>query len=38
VITAISGDGERVVWVINASGGLDPRPIAGGSLAFWSWE
>lgn len=38
VITATTGDGSDGVWVINASGSLDPRPIARGSLAFWSWE
>lgn len=38
VVSSTTGDGDDVVWVINASGSLDPRPIAGGSLAFWSWE
>ncbi len=27
-----------VIWVVIAEGGLDPRPIADGDLAFWSWR
>lgn len=38
VVTSQSDVEEDGVWVLNASGALDPRPIARGSLAFWSWE
>jgi Tol biopolymer transport system component len=38
VITALVGEGAPKVLVVNASGELEPRPIADGSLAFWSWR
>jgi Tol biopolymer transport system component len=38
VVSAVSGEENKGIWVVNASGQLDPRPIAPGSLAFWSWK
>lgn len=38
VVSAVSGEENRGIWVINASGQLDPRLVAPGSLAFWSWK
>jgi Tol biopolymer transport system component len=38
VVTGYVTSGPPAVLVINASGELDPRPIADGRLAFWSWE
>lgn len=38
VVTAVGAAERRQVMVINASGELDPRPIADGVMAFWSWE
>ena len=38
VVAAFTQDETPEVWVINASGNLQPRRIADGRLAFWSWE
>jgi TolB protein len=38
VITAFVGQDQPRVLVVNSSGDLEPRPIASGQLAFWSWE
>jgi len=38
VVSAHLGTEIPKIVVINASGDLDPRPIADGVLAFWSWE
>ena len=38
VFTTLQGGQARNVMVVSASGGLEPRNIASGSLAFWSWQ
>ena len=38
VVAAVSGEENKGIWVINVSGQLDPRPVAPGSVAFWSWK
>jgi Tol biopolymer transport system component len=38
VVAAYREDDTPEIWVINASGNLQPRYIADGRLAFWSWE
>ncbi len=38
VLTAFTGDETPDVWVVAASGRLEPRVIAEGVLAFWSWK
>lgn len=38
VITAFTGQEDAQVLVINASGDLEPRPVASGQIAFWSWQ
>jgi Tol biopolymer transport system component len=38
VFTAVTDDGQSAVFVIPSSGTVDPRPIAPGTLAFWSWK
>lgn len=38
---AISGHdaaGQQTIFVVSADGNDEPRPIAQGTLAFWSWE
>ena len=38
VISAYSGDGQPGIWVMAATGTLDPRFLAPGFMGFWSWE
>jgi TolB protein len=38
VISAISPEGTPRIWIVHESGNLDPRPIAEGRIAFWSWD
>jgi Tol biopolymer transport system component len=38
VVSAYSGDGQPGIWVVAASGRLDPRFVAPGWMGFWSWE
>jgi Tol biopolymer transport system component len=38
VVSAYRGDGVPAVWVVNASGRLDPRFIDTGWMGFWSWK
>jgi Tol biopolymer transport system component len=38
VVPAFAGSEIPSVWVVAASGQLDPRPLTEGVLAFWSWK
>jgi Tol biopolymer transport system component len=38
VVSAYRGDGTPAIWVVEASGHLDPRFIATGWMGFWSWH
>jgi Tol biopolymer transport system component len=38
VVSAYGGDGNPGIWVVEASGHLDPRHIAEGWMGFWSWK
>ncbi len=38
VISAYRSDGTPSVWVVDASGHVDPRFIADGWMGFWSWQ
>lgn len=38
VVSAYRSDGTPGIWVVAASGHLDPRFIAQGWLGFWSWH
>jgi Tol biopolymer transport system component len=38
VVSAYRSDGVPCVWVVNASGHLDPRFIDTGWMGFWSWK
>ncbi len=38
VVSAYRSDGTPGVWVVEASGHLEPRFIAEGWLGFWSWQ
>lgn len=38
VVSAIGGDGLPGIFVVPASGNTQPRPLAEGTLAFWSWR
>ena len=38
VVSAYGNDGNPGIWVVEASGHLDPRHIAEGWLGFWSWK
>ncbi len=38
VLSALLPEGAPVIWVVRASGRLEPRYLVNGVLAFWSWE
>jgi len=38
VVSAYNGSEDPGIWVVAASGGLEPRFIAPGWVGFWSWE
>ena len=38
VVSFLTGDGQAGIAVVPASGQLEPRLLAPGYLAFWSWE
>lgn len=38
VVSAYTGDGTPGIWVVAASGNLEPRFIAPGLVGFWSWK
>ena len=38
VISAYGSDGTPGIWVVEASGHLDPRFVTEGWLGFWSWH
>jgi Tol biopolymer transport system component len=38
VVSAYGNDGNPGIWVVEASGHLDPRHIAEGWMGFWSWK
>jgi hypothetical protein len=38
VVSAYTGEDAPGIFVVAASGRLDPRFIAPGWMAFWSWE
>ena len=38
VVSAYRSDGTPAIWVVEASGHLDPRFIATGWMGFWSWH
>ena len=38
VLSAYNGNGDPGIWVVAASGNLEPRFIAPGWVGFWSWK
>ena len=38
VVPAFIGSQTPQIWVVSTAGGLEPRSIGEGWLAFWSWE
>lgn len=38
VVAAIGRDRQNGIYVLDASGELEPRWLVGGDLAFWSWK
>jgi len=38
VVSAYDQDGEAGIFVVEATGNLQPRYLTAGSLAFWSWR
>lgn len=38
VLSGLDAAGRPAILIVAADGGAEPRPIASGSLAFWSWE
>jgi TolB protein len=38
VVSAYRGDGTPGIWIVEASGRLEPRYLADGVTAFWSWK
>jgi Tol biopolymer transport system component len=37
-ITGSIADSGLAVWVLNAGGGIEPRPLAPGYIGYWSWQ
>ena len=38
VVSAYGSDSQPGIWVVAASGSLEPRPVAPGLIAVWSWQ
>jgi Tol biopolymer transport system component len=38
VLSAVNGEGEKGIYVVEASANLQPRFLTAGDLAFWSWK